>query len=632
MILQSLARYYEILTDDPHSGIAPFGYSPTNVSFTLNLSANGELLDIFPLFDIVPRGKQTVEVPRRMIVPQRVKRSSGVSTNFLCDNSAYVLGLADRDDAEYAQKRFQAFRVFNTDLLSGVDCPEARAVIAFLDAYEPQHGKDHPIIARHLEEILKGGNLVLKMDGSTGFVHDVPAIRHAWETYQSETKSQISSQCLVTGERAPIERLHPSLKGIAGANTSGATLVGFNARAYESYNRANGQGYNSPVSERAAFAYTTALNYLLSPENFNRKFILADTTVVYWAESPDPGYAFVFQGLFNPEYIDTDGAEAAQQTGRDSRALNRLFEIARKVKSGAPLDQNSILQGLDPATRFYVLGLAPNAARVSVRFFHADPFQNIVEKIMAHYADLEIVKEFDNQPTYLSIRQIIQETISKKSTDPKASPLLAGALFRSILENTPYPAGLYYALINRIRADVDDPQRRISKINYVRAAVIKAYLIRKYLRQSRNPFKEVLDMSLNDQSTIPAYVLGRLFAVLEKVQQEALGSLNASIKDRYFTSACATPASVFPVLLRLSQHHISKAKYGYASDRRIQELLDLLDIEHNPFPAHLSLDEQGVFILGYYHQRADFFKKDAGLVVEPTQTENQALSEQEITS
>jgi len=184
---------------------------------------------------------------------------------------------------------------------------------------------------------------------------------------------------------------------------------------------------------------------------------------------------------------------------------------------------------------------------------------------------------------------------------------MAGAVFRAILENAPYPAALYNAIINRIRADQDDAQKGIRKINYARAAIIKAYLVRKYRSQKENPIQEVLAMSLNEQSTLPAYVLGRLFAVLEKVQQEAIGDVNASIKDRYFTSACASPASVFPILLRLSQHHISKAEYGYVRDHRIEAILNLLDVEKNPIPSHLSLDDQGVFVLGYYHERKDLW-------------------------
>jgi CRISPR-associated protein Csd1 len=233
----------------------------------------------------------------------------------------------------------------------------------------------------------------------------------------------------------------------------------------------------------------------------------------------------------------------------------------------------------------------------------------MVEKIMAHYADLSIEKEYENQPDLIPIWQILQETVSRKAQDKSASPLMAGAVFRAILTNSPYPAALYYQILNRIRADVDDKQKGIWKISYARAAIIKAYLIRKYRNLNQPKVEEVLCMALNEQSTNQAYLLGRLFAVLEKAQQDAIGeNIGASIKDRYFTSACATPATVFPVLLRLSQHHISKAEYGYTSDRRIQEIMGLLEVENTPFPAHLSLDQQGIFVLGYYHQRANLYK------------------------
>lgn len=306
---------------------------------------------------------------------------------------------------------------------------------------------------------------------------------------------------------------------------------------------------------------------------------------------------------------------------RDKKTEKRLKKVAEKVKRVQALDVKRLLEGLDENPRFYVLGLAPNAARVSVRFFHSDPFDKIVEKIMKHYKDLEMVKEFDDQPTYLTIRHILNETISKKASDPEASPLMAGSVFRAILENALYPAALYNAVINRIRADQDDSQKGIRKINYARAAIIKAYLVRKYRNQPQHPIQEVLVMSLNEQSTHPAYVLGRLFAVLEKVQQEAIGDVNASIKDRYFTSACASPASVFPILLRLSQHHISKAEYGYARDNRIEAILNLLDVEKNPIPSRLSLDEQGVFVLGYYHERKDLWTSKSKKSAESTSSE-----------
>jgi CRISPR-associated protein Csd1 len=600
MILQALTRYYDILSNDPDSDIAPPGYSAIGISFALNISAKGELLDVLPLFQHVQVRKKMEERPRRMIVPEQVKRAVDISANYLWDNCVYVLGLSDKEakDPEYSIRRFESFRQLNIDRLKAIGNSPAKAVIAFLEHYRPEQGRTHPKITTHLETILKGGNLVFMFDGK--FVHEDAEIKQAWEKYKRTSDAELI-QCLVTGEIAPLARLHPSLKGIRDANPTGATLVGFNARAYESYNHE--QGMNSPVSEKAAFAYTTALNYLLSSSNENRKFIIGDTTVVYWAESQEKAYARAFLGLCEPEDVEIAHQEEAMPA-RDKKAEKKLKKVAEKIRRVQALDAKKLLDGLDGNPRFYVLGLAPNIARVSVRFFHSDPFNKVVEKIMQHYQDLEIIKEFEDQHTYLTIRDILDETVSPKASDKDASPLLAGSVFRAILENAPYPAGLYNAIINRVRADQDN--KFTKKINYVRAAIIKAYLLRKYRNQPENRIQEVLVMSLNEQSTQPAYVLGRLFAVLEKVQQEAVGDVNASIKDRYFTSACASPASVFPILLRLSQHHISKVG-AYYHDKRIEDILGLLDVQKNPIPAHLSLDDQGVFVLGYYHQRKDLW-------------------------
>jgi CRISPR-associated protein Csd1 len=607
MIIQELTRYYDILAQEAQSVVTPFGYDTMGVSFALNLSAEGELLDVFPLSTQEKRGKAMVERPLMMAIPAQVKRSVNIAPNFLCDNSVYVLGLADEEklktkrDPLYALHRFEAFCRFNLELLAEARCAEADAAAAFLSAYHPDRAAQNAILSRYREALVKGSNLVFKLEGSAGYLHDAPELRRVWERYLSRTASERTGQCLATGETGPIARLHPATKGVKGGQPTGATLVGFNAAAYESYRRA--QGLNAPTSEQAVFAYSTALNYLLSSQNPNRKIYLSDTTVVYWAGSTDRAYATVFQGLFSPDWVE----EPSEDGGRDAAAERRLAEIAQKVKSGAPLDVDNLLSGLDKETRFYVLGLAPNAGRLSVRFFYRDAFGKAIEKIMAHYRDLEIVKEREWQTGRITVRNILDETVSKKASDSTPPPLMAGAVLRAILNNTPYPAALFYAILNRVRADMDDKDRRIYKINWTRAAVIKAYLTRKYRNQDQNPILEVLCMSLNERATHPAYLLGRLFAVLEKAQQEAIGEVNASIKDRYFTSACASPASVFPMLLRLSQHHITKAEYGYNLDRRIQDILNLLDVESNPIPARLTLDEQGVFILGYYHQRVAFY-------------------------
>jgi CRISPR-associated protein Csd1 len=621
MILQSLYNYYQILLKDDSLDIAPPGYSAANVSFALNLSSTGELLDIFPFTTKYFDGKKERERNyRRMIVPEQVKRSSGIAANFLCDNAAYVLGISDKEakDTLYAQKRFEAFRELNTEILAKANNAVARAVVAFLQKHDPQTARQHPVIARHLEALLEGGNIIFQVKGQN--VLDDPEIRSVWEEYKFGQEA-VKMQCLVTGEIEPIARLHPSIQGVRDANPTGASLVGFNERAYESYNRMKGQGLNSPVSQRVASGYGVALNYLLSNQNPNRKIYLGDTTVVYWAESENKSYASAFAALINPEFLEGESVE--DQSAR-KEAEKKMGETAEKVQKVQALDIIKLRVGLDDSTRFYVLGLASNAARLAVRFFLTEPFGVFAERIMQHYEDLKIEKEFANQPYYLSPYRILAECVSPKVTrrddEVKSSwSLLGGALIRSILMGAPYPEGLYTAILNRIRHDSDEEKRNI-KINYVRAAYIKAHLLRKYRRQDQNPYQEALNMSLNESFNHPAYVLGRLFAVLERAQREAIGqNINATIKDRYFTSACATPASVFPTLLRLAHHWTAKAEYGGVSDRKIQDLLDMLEAE--PFPSRLTLDEQGIFVLGYYHQRAAFYSKNGEKAEETTETE-----------
>lgn len=610
MILQALYNYYQILCHDPDTDIAEPGYIKAPVSHALNLSPEGELLDIIPLYIPVQQGKKIVERPRRMSVPAQVKRSVNVEANVLCDNATYVLGLTEDGDTDYALKRFNTFKERNIGFLSRVNTDTARAIIAFLQGYDPTHAREHPVISRHLDSLLKGRNLIFYVDGKNAL--DDPEIRKLWESDASQ-QSTPEMQCLVTGRIAPIARLHPDIKGVRYAQPKGASLVSFNLDAFTSYQRE--KGANAPISHHVVSAYTNAINYLLSHENPHRPILFGDMTVVYWADSADRRYANAFYALLSPEHQPDQGNEESQAgRKRDKGAEQTLRAVAEKVEQGKPIDIRALREGLDDSTRFYVLGLAPNATRLAVRFFLTEPFGVFAERIMQHYDDLSIVKEHTNQPGYLSPYRILAECVSPKVTqreeELKASwSLLGGALMRSILLGLPYPEGLYVAIINRIRHDTDE-EGKSRKITYARAAFIKAHLLRKYRYQESNPYQEALEMALNESYSHPAYVLGRLFALLEKAQIEAIGKeVNATIKDRYFTSACASPASVFPVLLRLSQHHIAKAEYGYVLDRKIQDLLGMLDAK--PFPSRLNLDEQGIFVLGYYHQRAAFYTKSS---------------------
>ncbi len=621
MILQALYDYYQILLADPDLGISPPGYSATKVSYILNLSQSGELIEILPLYTKFFDGKKEGErLGRTMIVPDQVKRSVNISANFLCDNATYVLGITQKEakDPNYAYLRFEAFRRLHNDLLANLENRTAQAIVKFLQSHDPDSVQNHPLISHHIDGLLAGGNLLFFVEGSNPV--DDPLIRQVWEQYRFG-KDSVQLQCLVTGEIEPIARLHPSIKGVRGAQSTGASLVSFNLDAFESYNLK--QGLNSPVSQKAASGYGVALNYLLSDQNPNRKIHLGDTTVVYWAQSKDRRYASIFAALITPEFQQQD--EQRNEYMRDKRGEKQLGVIAQKVEQIKAFDLNELRKNIDENTRFYVLGIAPSAARLAVRFFLTEPFGVFADRIMQHYDDSRIVKEYPQQPDYLSPYRILSECVSPKvrqrEEELKVSwSLLGGSLIRCILTGAPYPEGLYVAIINRIKHDSDDENRSI-KINYARAAYIKAHLIRKYRRQNTNPYQEALRMTLNESYNHPAYVLGRLFAVLEKAQKEALGqSINATIKDRYFTSACASPASVFPTLLRLSHHHTAKAEYGGLIDRQIQGLLDLL--EAKPFPNRFTLEEQGIFVLGYYHQRAAFYAKSGDSALENVEGEN----------
>lgn len=597
MILQALTDYYNTLAADPQIEIPRFGYSVEKFGFALDLSDDGQLRAVVPLFERGERKKQLVDVPRNMIVPARAARTGNILPNFLWDNSAYVLGFPEvkGKQAHYGADRFSAFRKLHHALLDPIDIPVSRAILSFLDQHDVIAVADHPAFAPYLERMLAGANVTFMFHGV--LVTEIPALRTVWEEKcQGGSSDAKKMQCLVTGEFAPIARVHDSIQGVQGARAMGASLVSFNDRAYESFGKT--QGYIAPVSEEAMFAYTTTLNYLLSNANPNRLY-LAHTTVVYWTEGQNRA-------------IEAAIAQCAAPPFERSDADGETSELDENAPPAPPRTALDILRDAiaeDENRRFYALGLsAPTPARLSVRFFISNSFGEVAQNLARHYQDLALEREHDKQPTYLSVRRLIDETVSKKAGEKDANPRLVGAVLRAVLENTPYPAALYQAIMTRIRVDQDDKDRFISKVNYVRTAIIKAYLIRKYRHQTNHPIQEVLTMALNEQSTLPAYVLGRLFAVLEKAQRDALGpNLNAAIKDRFFAAACATPATVFPTLLRGAQPHIKKAKFGFWNERKIREIMELLP--GSPLPARLSLDDQGVFVLGYYHQRNTFYRK-----------------------
>ena len=582
MILQALVDYYDALAKKGE--ICQAGWTKANVSFALNISQSGELLNVIPLKEKGKRGKKEVEVPQQLKVPEQVKKSSGITSNFLCENSGYFLGFDEKGKPERTKQCFECSAKLHTDILSECSSPIAEGIINYFKTWEPLDARNNSLLIPYLEEF-NGANFIFLLKGV--YAQDDIDIQAYWQQYREKNSQGVKMQCLVTGKNSVIARLHPAIKGVKGAQSSGASLVSFNALAYESYGYNDAQGLNAPVSEYAAFAYGTVLNHLLADRQ--HKQLLGDTTVVYWVESAEPQY----QDFFNIVAFG-DGYEI-----RDAD-LNSIFG---NIAQGKTVDWEQVK--LQPDNNFYILGLSPNAARVSVRFFLQGTYGEIIRHLHEHYERLEISRPSWDEVRYLSVWRLLQATVNKKAQDSASSPLLSGAVMRAILTGGKYPIGLLQGVMLRIRAEQDDSEKGIYKITRDRAAIIKAILIRNYNE------KEVTTVAVNEGSRDVAYVLGRLFSVLEAVQQKANPDLNMTIKDKYFNSACATPAGIFTILLKLTNHHLRKLdkKFAVYFEKQITELQDKIDMSEHPLPVHMGLEDQGKFILGYYHQTQKRYTK-----------------------
>lgn len=588
MILQSLIQYYETL--EQRDKITKPGWSRAKVSFALDLSYEGELKRVIPLKIERERGKKTVFEPQLMNVPQMVTRSSGIASNFLCDNSSYILGFDNKGKQERAKECFFCAKEKHLNILQAVESREANAVIRYFETWNPDVAEKHPALSQVLEEITAGANLVFWVDDD--YVHKKAAVISAWETYCNNSTDGVEGICLATGSRTRISRIHGTIKGVQGAQSSGAALVSFNAPAFESYGKE--QSFNAPVGDYAVFAYTTALNYLLADKE--HVTTIGDTTIVYWSEDGND----VCQNIF---------ARVSEPTIDNYQIVNAVF---KKLEQGKAVYIPEVKETISLDQRFYILGLAPNAARLSVRFFYQSDFGDILQRMKEHYDRMEIVQPAKDTASYLGVWRMLRETVNKKFRDKKPIPNMSGAVYRSIISGGRYPASLYQAVINRIRAEQDDGDNEIYKITRGRAAIIKAYLLR-----NGTCDKEELTVALNEKSRNMAYTLGREFAVLEAIQEDANPGINSTIKDKYFNAACATPASIFPILFKLKNSHIKKINSKGKEIYYEKILLELQDKVFVPdgqglaYPKRLSLEEQGMFILGYYHQTQKRYEKKA---------------------
>lgn len=576
MILRALTAYYEQLVRQGKLS-APGWDDSFKVSYELRLNDAGQLLRVVPLLTEKTVGKKTVLAPRAMRVPAHVKRASGIAANFLCDNSTYLLGADEKGKPERSADCFKACAKLHHTILDGVDSPAARALLAYFDSWDPAQAAAHPLLAEQWKEITGNANLIFgyeAADHSHSFVNDDPAIQNAWQAhYNDRSADSDMGQCLITGKYAPIERTHPNISGVPGAQSSGAALVSFNAPAFCSYGHE--QGDNAPVSKYAAFAYTTALNRLLADRSHCKH--VGDTTILCWAENAEP----VYQDAMSMFLFGADEAAGIQE--------NDVQAALKRLSAGQTVP--FLEKELSPDQHFYLLGLAPNAARLSVRFFLRDTFGSFAQNLQKHAEEMEIDCSEKEKFRTLPIWAVVNETTRTVPGQPaKPSPQLAGDLLRAVLTGGRYPATLLNGVTLRIRAE--------QNVTRGRAAAIKAYYLRNYPTELN---KEVYTVSLNETTNVP-YLLGRLFSVLEAVQKAANPGINTTIKDRYFNAACATPGMAFPTLLRLSQKHLRKLNDGLAThyDKQITELM--AQLPESGFPARLSLPDQGKFTIGYYHQ------------------------------
>lgn len=583
MILAALTDYYQRLLTQEDSGISPFGYSQEKISYEILLAPDGSVVDVNDIRDF--SGKKPM--PRSLSVPQPEKRTVGIKSNFLWDKTSYVLGVSAA--SKRSDKEHEAFVSLHRDCLVNEADAGLAALLAFLTTWTPEKFNTPPF----REEMLDS-NVVFRLDGERGYLHERPAARSVRARLLDEQVGSQPGICLVSGESLPLARLHPAIKGVNGAQSSGASIVSFNLESFSSYGKC--QGDNAPVSEQAAFAYTTVLNHLLRRSEHNRQRLqIGDATVVFWAQADDARQAEAAEDLM---------ASFFDPPANDSQETQRLRDALESISQGRPKPLSELDPHLSEGTRIFVLGLAPNASRLSIRFWQTDSLAVFANRLSQHYRDLELnPSPWQTPPAVWRLLLATAPSRDGKAKSEDVPPQLAGELTRSILTGSPYPRSLLSNIIMRFRADGD--------ISPLRVALCKAVLARESRLGIKHSNKEV-PVSLDTTNTDPGYLLGRLFSTLENVQRAALGKqINATIRDRYYGSASATPASIFPVVLRNAQNHLSrlrKDKPGLAVMLE-REVADILALLGTAFPKTLRIESQGHFAIGYYHQTQARFNR-----------------------
>ena len=566
MYLTELYRFYERMTQDPQSGMPPEGMSAEAIHFALVIGEDGSLKGVHDLRD--SKGK-----PLRRFVPAAVKRTSTkVLPNFLWDNTGYVLGVDGKGNPAFTARKYESFRTFHRQLCAASPDRHARALLAFFDRWTPeQFGSIGE------REALLDSNVVFQLEGDTDFLHQQPSLYSLWQDSLAVQDACAQGQCLITGQQGPVLKVHPAIRNVPGAKVE-AALISFNCDSFQSFGKE--QSENAPVSPRAARGYTTALNYLLQKEH-KQVVRLGEDSIVFWTDR-----ACAEESLLGALF---DGLDATEQT-QDNALLHKVRSLLTAMASGRPVSEED---SIDTSVRFFVLGLTPNAARLGIRFWVTDTFGNLLQRLGRWYRDLAIERRYPGEEEHPALWQLLRDLAPLQKSE-NIPPLLGGQLLRSILLGRAWPQSMYTAALQRIHAD--------KNVTYYRAALIKAHLC--------DTTAKGATMSLDKEEQNKGYRLGRLFAVLEKAQTDALGSVNASLRERYIGAASARPGLVFPQLLKTAQFHVSKSAkqhpgYDIRFSRLVSEIMDGMTV----FPPVLSLEDQGRFMLGYYHQNNALYQK-----------------------
>ena len=602
MLIRSLCDYYDIQSARGEAASDIMSEQP--VHWMVMLTPDGRVADIIDkrIEESVPQKNGKVKIVKKPIavpLPKRTQKT-GIDANIIEHRPLYIfglnyvakIGLTPDDKTGKARKSHEAFVKKNLEFFDGIDSEIARAYVNFIKNWVPENETENEQLKK-LGKEYQGSYYIFALDGSPECkLHKDKAVLAKYEMLMAKAAAETAESddgimmCPIEGERLRAARIHDKIKGIKGGNSVGAGLVNFNSSAFESYGKS--QSMNSGISEKTMKKYTSSLNKLLADPMHH--IYSDDMTVVFFAmKHDDKAECDLFNG-----YLNSSNAVTEDSTKADVKAVSENIYYKGQTGNAQALDDD-----VDNGVDFFVAGFTPNGSRICQKFMVRNKFGKIIDNVKQHQQDMAICGSNGEIPLW----RINKELVSPNSANA-ISPALQSDMFQAILNGTNYPYTLLETVVRRVCTDSDTDSNNKIKINEVRAGLIKAFINRK---ARLNGDKEEITMSLDKENKNPAYLCGRLFAVLEKIQLEATDvKLNRTIKDAYFSSASSRPALIMPRLIDLSNYHLRKLKEGRAIDfsKLINEIMGKIK---DSLPTNLSIMEKGKFQLGYFQQNKDFF-------------------------